>query len=228
MSCKKGVYEKTPSIEKKPKTVLTSVYFNPIPAHPSRTDRRYKSIRFPPHYERPSCAHSRVLTQRLEACTRSRRVQCPFRTFRIAGVLVNIPQRPGRPKQMFTDVDYALFGTNSYRRHGTGYNMGIGTRVDIISILWLTSSCRLCARSSQIHSHPNAPKKYNFNEPKLDGVVSFITEFLWPILQLHHQTLITIEYQSTRQEESNEPKLDGLRRLITEFLWPPSSSIIRR
>ncbi|GBP28576.1 hypothetical protein EVAR_23041_1 [Eumeta japonica] len=45
--------------------------------------------------------------------------------------------------------------------------------------------------------------------------------------QLHHQTLITIEYQSTRQDESNEPKLDGLRRLITEFLWPPSSSIIR-
>ncbi|GBP12290.1 hypothetical protein EVAR_75739_1 [Eumeta japonica] len=28
--------------------------------------------------------------------------------------------------------------------------------------------------------------------------------------QLHHQTLITIEYQSTRQEESNEPKLDGV------------------
>ncbi|GBP26694.1 hypothetical protein EVAR_23465_1 [Eumeta japonica] len=27
--------------------------------------------------------------------------------------------------------------------------------------------------------------------------------------QLHHQTLITIEYQSTRQDESNEPKLDG-------------------
>ncbi|GBP00773.1 hypothetical protein EVAR_71406_1 [Eumeta japonica] len=28
--------------------------------------------------------------------------------------------------------------------------------------------------------------------------------------QLHHQTLITIEYQSTRQYESNEPKLDGV------------------
>ncbi|GBP45088.1 hypothetical protein EVAR_33193_1 [Eumeta japonica] len=28
--------------------------------------------------------------------------------------------------------------------------------------------------------------------------------------QLHHQTLITIEYQSTRQDESNEPKLDGV------------------
>ncbi|GBP85985.1 hypothetical protein EVAR_57461_1 [Eumeta japonica] len=27
---------------------------------------------------------------------------------------------------------------------------------------------------------------------------------------LHHQTLITIKYQSTRQEESNEPKLDGV------------------
>ncbi|GBP07877.1 hypothetical protein EVAR_71551_1 [Eumeta japonica] len=45
--------------------------------------------------------------------------------------------------------------------------------------------------------------------------------------QLHHQTLVTIQYQSTRQDESNELKLEGLRRLLTEFLWPPSSSIIR-
>ncbi|GBP73606.1 hypothetical protein EVAR_49228_1 [Eumeta japonica] len=66
------------------------------------------------------------------------------------------------------------------------------------------------------------------NEPKLDGVASFNYGVPMATFQLHHQTLITIEYQSTRQDESNEPKLDGLRRLITEFLWPPSSSIIRR
>ncbi|GBP59399.1 hypothetical protein EVAR_47958_1 [Eumeta japonica] len=28
--------------------------------------------------------------------------------------------------------------------------------------------------------------------------------------QLHHQTLVTIKYQSTRQDESNQPKLDGV------------------
>ncbi|GBP47272.1 hypothetical protein EVAR_38036_1 [Eumeta japonica] len=47
------------------------------------------------------------------------------------------------------------------------------------------------------------------NEPKLDGVASFNYGVLMATFQLHHQTLITIEYQSTRQDESNEPKLDG-------------------
>ncbi|GBP80804.1 hypothetical protein EVAR_47290_1 [Eumeta japonica] len=62
-------------------------------------------------------------------------------------------------------------------------------------------------------------------EPKLDGVASFNYGVPMATFQLHHQTLITIEYQSIRQDESNESKLDGLRRLITEFLWPlaPSS-----
>ncbi|GBP54112.1 hypothetical protein EVAR_81280_1 [Eumeta japonica] len=46
--------------------------------------------------------------------------------------------------------------------------------------------------------------------------------------QLHHQTLITIEYQSTVKTNQTSPNSMGLRRLITEFLWPPSSSIIRR
>ncbi|GBP82865.1 hypothetical protein EVAR_55416_1 [Eumeta japonica] len=53
-------------------------------------------------------------------------------------------------------------------------------------------------------------KEYNFNEPKLDGVASFNYGVPMATFQLHHQTLITIEYQSTRQEESNEPKLDGV------------------
>ncbi|GBP40699.1 hypothetical protein EVAR_36435_1 [Eumeta japonica] len=53
-------------------------------------------------------------------------------------------------------------------------------------------------------------KKYNFNEPKLDGVASFNYGVPMATFQLHHQTLITIEYQSTRQDESNEPKLDGV------------------
>ncbi|GBP18418.1 hypothetical protein EVAR_14813_1 [Eumeta japonica] len=46
------------------------------------------------------------------------------------------------------------------------------------------------------------------NEPKLDGVASFNYGVPMATFQLHHQTLITIEYQSTRQDESNEPKLD--------------------
>ncbi|GBP19251.1 hypothetical protein EVAR_79850_1 [Eumeta japonica] len=48
------------------------------------------------------------------------------------------------------------------------------------------------------------------NEPKLDGVASFNYGVPMATFQLHHQTLITIEYQSTRQDESNEPKLDGV------------------
>ncbi|GBP49856.1 hypothetical protein EVAR_83805_1 [Eumeta japonica] len=48
------------------------------------------------------------------------------------------------------------------------------------------------------------------NEPKLDGVASFNYGVPMATFQLHQQTLITIEYQSTRQEESNEPKLDGV------------------
>ncbi|GBP96627.1 hypothetical protein EVAR_64312_1 [Eumeta japonica] len=48
------------------------------------------------------------------------------------------------------------------------------------------------------------------NEPKLDGVASFNYGVPIATFQLHHQTLITIEYQSTRQDESNEPKLDGV------------------
>ncbi|GBP70567.1 hypothetical protein EVAR_54376_1 [Eumeta japonica] len=48
------------------------------------------------------------------------------------------------------------------------------------------------------------------NEPKLDGDASFNYGVPMATFQLHHQTLITIEYQSTRQDESNEPKLDGV------------------
>ncbi|GBP19817.1 hypothetical protein EVAR_75109_1 [Eumeta japonica] len=48
------------------------------------------------------------------------------------------------------------------------------------------------------------------NEPKLDGVASFNYGVPMATFQLHHQTLITTEYQSTRQDESNEPKLDGV------------------
>ncbi|GBP42261.1 Zinc transporter ZIP1 [Eumeta japonica] len=49
------------------------------------------------------------------------------------------------------------------------------------------------------------------NEPKLDGVASFNYGVPMATFQLHHQTLITIEYQSTRQDESNEPKLEEMQ-----------------
>ncbi|GBP44266.1 hypothetical protein EVAR_22150_1 [Eumeta japonica] len=68
---------------------------------------------------------------------------------------------------------------------------------------------------AQSISSPYALEKLYFfgiikNEPKLDGVASFNYGVPMATFQLHHQTLITIEYQSTRQDESNEPKLDGV------------------
>ncbi|GBP64834.1 hypothetical protein EVAR_89913_1 [Eumeta japonica] len=88
-----------------------------------------------------------------------------------------------------------------------------------ISILWLTSSCRLCAQLTIhfIQTH----QRYNFNEPKLDGR-RLITEFLWPPPAPssdpgYHSIKVLVKTNQT------SPNSMGLRRLITEFLWPPSA-----
>ncbi|GBP19989.1 hypothetical protein EVAR_11379_1 [Eumeta japonica] len=70
-------------------------------------------------------------------------------------------------------------------------------------------------KKNWVRVHKYALEKLYFfgiikNEPKLDGVASFNYGVPMATFQLHHQTLITIEYQSTRQDESNEPKLDGV------------------
>ncbi|GBP53017.1 Peroxiredoxin-5, mitochondrial [Eumeta japonica] len=63
----------------------------------------------------------------------------------------------------------------------------------------------------ELHIHANQDtRQEESNESKLDGVTSFNYGVPMATFQLHHQTLVTIQYQSTRQEKSNEPKLDGV------------------